>query len=163
MTETIAGSSGFIRGRNRLTWPSGSTRNFSKFHSTRPAFAVDVLGLGQLLVERRRLLAVHADLVEHRESDAPRHRAVLEDVVHLRQLLQELVAREGEHVEAARTVLLLQLLELFVLRRQSAAGRDVDDEQNLPVVVGQCGFLPSAVVNGMLRMSMAVASVIPTG
>ena len=35
--DTICGSSGFILGRKRLTWPSGSTRNFSKFHSTRPA------------------------------------------------------------------------------------------------------------------------------
>ena len=34
---TISGASGFCFGRKRSTSPSGSTRNFSKFHSTRPA------------------------------------------------------------------------------------------------------------------------------
>ena len=58
----------------------------------------------------------------------------------------------------------LQLLELLVLRREPAPRGDVDDEQHLSVVVGQRRLsLPSAVVNGMSRMSVAVASVIPTG
>ena len=37
MSPTIAGSSGFICGRKRWISPLGSTRNFSKFHATRPA------------------------------------------------------------------------------------------------------------------------------
>jgi hypothetical protein len=83
------------------------------------------------------VLAVHLDLVEHREGHAPRGRAVLLDVVGRRELLQELVAREAEHAEAAVAVLLLQLLERRVLGREAAAGGDVHDEQHLARVLRQ--------------------------
>ena len=138
MTSTIAGSSGFICGRNRCTSPSGVSTNFSKFHRIGPLLALDVLGLLQRLVERRGLAAVDLDLVEDREGDAPRHRAVLEDLVHRTGLLAaELVAREAEHGEAAVGVGALQLLELLVLGRQPALRGDVDDEQHLVRVVGE--------------------------
>ncbi len=140
MTETIRGSSGFIRGRKRLISPLGQHEELLEVPLDAPRLAVLVLGLGEFLVERRRLLAVDAHLVHHRERDAPGHRAVLEDVVHLRQLLEELIAREGEHVESAVAVGLLELLELLVLGRESASRGDVDDQQHLAVVVGQSGL-----------------------
>ena len=38
MAATTPGSSGSVRGRNRaMGWPSGLSRNFSKFHWMSPA------------------------------------------------------------------------------------------------------------------------------
>ena len=62
--------------RNRAaTVPSGLIRNFSKFHWTSPASPSASGGLRQLGVQRVPVVAVHLDLVEHREGHAVRRRA----------------------------------------------------------------------------------------
>ena len=58
-----------------------------------------------------------------------------------RLLAHELVAREPEHLEALVGVLVVQLLEALVLRREAALGGDVHDEERLALVLGQVGGL----------------------
>src|SRR4051812_33976236 len=78
--------------------------------------------LGEHLIERVAVPAVDLHLLEHREGDAPRGRAVLLDRLLRAELLEELVAREAEHGEPAIPIGALQLLELLVLGREAAAG-----------------------------------------
>src|SRR5699024_5347007 len=71
------------------------------------------LGIGygrQFGVERVLLLAVDLDLAHHREGHAPGGRTVFGDFVVAAELLQELVYRKPQHVEAPVIVSLLIFL-----------------------------------------------------
>ena len=85
--------------------------------------------------ERVRVVAVDVDLGEQRERDAEVALAEALDLGLVPGLLvAELVAREAEHGEALVGVLVLQLLQALVLRREAALRGGVDDEHHLPVV-----------------------------
>jgi hypothetical protein len=75
---------------------------------------------GELFVERVAALAVHLDLREQREADAVARLAEGGDLVGASGLLgSELVAREAEDGEALVGVLLVELLQTGVLRRET--------------------------------------------
>lgn len=104
------------------------------------ALAFPVLRLLQCLVERRRPGTVDLDLLVHGEAHAPRGGAVLENLLHRAWLLaHELIAGKSHNREPALPIGLLQLLQLLVLRRQSTAGCDIDDQQQVVTVVGESG------------------------
>src|SRR5262245_55582617 len=76
-------------------------------------------------VERRAIGAVHLDLREHREGDAVARLAERLDLgLGPRLLPPELVAREAEHGEAVAQVLVVDLLEALVVRREPALRGD---------------------------------------
>src|SRR5690606_31837402 len=54
-------------------------------------------------------------------------------------LLQELVAGNSQHGEAAFGVPLVQLLQPLVLRGQAASGGDIDHQHGLAAVLGEVG------------------------
>ena len=71
IAPTSAGSSGSTCGAKRATTsPSRPTRNFSKFHRMSPSTPSASAVVGELLVERVPVVAVHLDLLEERERDA---------------------------------------------------------------------------------------------
>src|SRR4051794_6482747 len=97
----------------------------------------------ELLVERVATVAVHLDLLGHREGDAVRRRAERLDLVRgAGLLLAELVAGDAEHAEPAVLVLLVDLLEARVLRREPTLRRDVHEEDGLVLVVVEVGRAP---------------------
>src|SRR2546428_11613377 len=86
-------------------------------------------------VERMPLRPVHVNLIEERESDVVLGGAELFDfLVSARLLAHELIARKTKNSEALVLIFLVDSLERFVLRRETALGRDVDDEQDLAFV-----------------------------
>src|ERR1700728_1648055 len=94
--------------------------------------------LGQLGVDRVPGVAVHVDLLEQRERHAVGARTELLDLLGGAGLLaQELVAGEPEDTEPLVAVGLLQALQPLVLRRETALGGDVHEEQRLPLVRGE--------------------------
>ena len=95
--------------------------------------------------------AVDVDLREQREVDAVIERAEVLDLRFVAGfLVAELVAGEAEHHEAAVGVVLPQLFQPRVLRREPALGGDVDDQQHLAAY--------SASERGWPSMSLAVKS-----
>ena len=90
--------------------------------------ALLVGGLRELVVQRVPALAVHLDLLGHRERDAVGGRAELRDLVGAARLLAtELVARKADDREAPRCQLLVQGLEDFV----AVDERQIDVEQHI--------------------------------
>src|SRR5690606_12217825 len=82
---------------------------------------VGIRHLRELRVERVLVPAVHARLLHEREGDAVGRRAELLDLLGRAGLLpHELVAGEPDNGEPAVGVLLLQFLELLVLRGVAA-------------------------------------------
>src|SRR6185369_13891289 len=67
---------------------------------------------------------------------------LLDLLVGARLLGPEIIARKPEHVETFALVLLMNLLESVVLRREAAMGSDVDDQQDLALICFQRGFFP---------------------
>ena len=61
----------------------------------------------------------------------------------------ELVAREADYGKAARGVFFLQLFEPAILRRKSALGSDVDEEESLASVRLQTS---GRALEGLYRM-----------
>src|SRR5437870_5470095 len=93
------------------------------------------LFLFEVLVQRRRGIAVDVDLGEHRKRHAVIDLAERLDLLLIAGLLRaELIARKAEHFEAAIVHLLVDRFETLVLRRESALARGVDDEQDLVLV-----------------------------
>jgi superfamily II DNA or RNA helicase len=75
------------------------------------------------------VVAVHVDLLGHRERHAVGRRAELGDLLAGAGLLaEELVAGDADHGEPLAAVGLVQLLEPGVLRGEPALAGDVDDE-----------------------------------
>jgi len=82
------GSSGSVRGRKRAsTEPSAPTRNFSKFHWTSPVWPSGSGVRLELGEDRIAVVAVHVDLVRHREGHAVGGRAELGDLLGRSRLL----------------------------------------------------------------------------
>jgi len=78
------------------------------------------------------VVAVHVDLGEHGERDAVVLLAEGRDLVlGARLLVAELVAREAEDGEALAGVLVVQLLQAFVLRGETALAGRVHDQDDV--------------------------------
>ena len=78
------------------------------------------------------VVAVHLHLLEARELGVVRELAELVyRLVGAWGLCAELVAREVEHLESLRMILLVELLQLLVLRCEAALCSCVHDEQHL--------------------------------
>src|SRR5215469_10358119 len=76
-------------------------------------------------------VAFDDDLLIHREFDSELRRAELGDfLVAARFLARKFVSWESEYHQAARPILLVQLLEVGILRSQSALGCDIDDQHH---------------------------------
>src|SRR5690606_35337847 len=107
-------------------------------------------GIRRLLervVKLDRATSIHLHLVGEREVDTVRGRAELPDLLERPGLLpHELVAREAHDAESAVAVGALQLLELFVLRREPALGGHVDNENDVGAEVVE-GLLCSAAIS----------------
>src|SRR5271170_4434132 len=89
----------------------------------------------QKLVERVSVVAIHFDFGEQREVDAIIQLAEFLDLIVISGLLMaELVAREGQQLEALVLVLRIQLLQTVVLRREAALAGSIDDQQDLAFV-----------------------------
>lgn len=87
---------------------------------------------GKPLVEITGPFTVDLDLLEHREGRAVlRTRERLDLRVRAWLLGAELVAGKREHDSATRVVLLMQSTQPGVLRRETSAGGDVDDNARL--------------------------------
>jgi hypothetical protein len=100
-----------------------------------------ILGLGQLLVERVRILAVEPDLFEHRKSNAPGGRAVLGDGVLGAEFLKKLVAGKAQDRKPAIPIRLLQSFKFLILGGETTPGCDIHDEKDLVAVLGKtCGL-----------------------
>lgn len=86
----------------------------------------------EVLVHGVRVVAVDVHLFHDGERHAVVELAELADLlVRAALLVAELVAGEPDDLEALVVVALVELLELLVLRREAALGRDVDDEHHL--------------------------------
>ena len=68
-----------------------------------------------------------------------------------RLLRAKLVAGEAQNLEAPLPVSAIELFEARVLRRKSALARDIDDEQDLILEVGQRMLLTSKVLEREVR------------
>ena len=143
MADTSAGSSGVTCGRKRpTTLPSGRHEELLEVPLHVAGLAVGVGGLLELGEERVLLGAVHVDLLEQRELHVVGGVAEVADLLGGAGLLtHELVAGEAEHLEAARPVLLVQLLEALVLRGEAALRGDVHHQERLALVLRQVGGL----------------------
>jgi hypothetical protein len=83
------------------------------------------------LVERFSAVAVHLDLVEHRERHAELRRGELEDLLVRSGLLScELVAGKSEDGDVV--VVVMKRTQTCVLRREASSAGDVDDQADLP-------------------------------
>lgn len=90
---------------------------------------------GEVSVERVLPVAVHFDLLVHREGDPVVQGAERRDVgVRARFLAAELVARKSEDDESFVFVSLIQGFEVFVLPGEPALGGDIDYEQHFAFV-----------------------------
>ena len=92
------------------------------------------------------VFAVDIDFAEHRERHAIGGAAEGCNLLFAARLLaQELVAREAQHGETVFLPGLLNVLQLFVLRRQATFGCHVDDKQHVAFVAFQRGVI---AING---------------
>jgi hypothetical protein len=114
-----------------------------------PLHALEAQDAGLLLlepvVEGRGVVAVDIDLAHDGEADAIVDQAkVLDVVVGSGLLAAELVAREAKEYNIVVVLvaeLLVELLESFVLRGETALGGGVDDEDDLALVVLEVNLL----------------------
>src|SRR5690606_38553332 len=67
-----------------------------------------------------------------------------------RFLLAELVARKAEHAQSLGSVVLVQLLQALVLRREAAFRSDVHDEEDLPAKIPERDVVPLGVLDGKI-------------
>src|SRR5262249_40663749 len=90
------------------------------------------------IIHRVDPLALDHDLREQREGHAVFRAAERLDLgVGSGLLSAELVRRKREDLEALRLVLLVECLEVFVLRCEAALARGVYDEKDLALVLGK--------------------------
>ncbi len=86
------------------------------------------------------VFAVNVDFTEHRESHAVSGATKRFDLFFAARLLaEELITGETEHREALVAPGLVDVLQLFILRRQAAFGGDVDDQQHVAAPWLECG------------------------
>src|SRR5712692_10206305 len=77
-------------------------------------------------------LPFDVQLCEERKGDSVVEAAKLLDLLgRARLLVEELVAGEAEHCESAIRVAILERLQAGILRREAAAGGDVDGQDDL--------------------------------
>jgi hypothetical protein len=82
------------------------------------------------------VVAVDVDLGEHREVDVERRGDEFENLlVGARFLFGELVARNAEDDQVV--VVVVERTQTCVLRRETSTARDVDDQGELALVVGE--------------------------
>src|SRR3546814_716893 len=98
------------------------------------------LGLRQCRIQRMLIGAAHRDLREQREVHVVIRRAEILDLgVAAGLLFLEIVGREAEHFQPLAALVLIQLFQPFVLRRQTALRRHVDDQQHLALERSEVG------------------------
>ncbi len=85
-------------------------------------------GGNQFLIERRAMFTVDVNFAKQREGDAVGSAAEGLNLSSLPGSAEELVAGEPQHAEALGGKLLLQILELLILRRQAAFRGYIDDQ-----------------------------------
>ena len=56
-------------------------------------------------------------------------------------LLQKIIGRKTQHAQSLAFIALMQALQGLVLRREAALRRHINDQQHLPPVVTQLGFI----------------------
>ena len=92
----------------------------------------------QKAIQRMGIGAVDLDFFKQRKADVEIRFTKLRDVCAASWfLLAKLITGEGQHRKPARPVLLVQVFQVTVLRREAAAAGRVDDQQHLAVVVAQ--------------------------
>ena len=95
--------------------------------------------------------AVHIAFCHQREGHTVVETAELLDLLIASGfLVGELVARETENHEALVFVFLVQLFQTVVLRRETALGSSIDDENNLPFIVSKVHFFASVGEGGKI-------------
>ena len=116
----------------------GRNQEFGKV----PTYVVLVLGIGlEPCVERNLVLAVYLNLVKLGECDMIVGSAELLDFGNgAGSLSAELVAREIQNLESLLIVFLINLLQILVLRRESATGGGIYNQQELSLVLFQTYF-----------------------
>src|SRR5690606_38382587 len=99
--------------------------NFSRF-------SAGVLRFSQLCIQRMLVSTVDIDLFEQWKSYTIVHRAKLFNVFCAPGFLKhELVAREPENGETFVRILLVQIFENCILRRESTLGSHIDDHDRV--------------------------------
>ena len=141
LSSVSATCSGVVCGENRATTaPSASTRNFSKFHVMSALSPIArLLGL-EPRVERCGAVAVHLDLVEHREGHTVVRRGEFEDLlVGSGFLVGELVAWKAE--DGHIVVVIVKCTQTCVLRCETSSAGDVDDQAHLAAELVEADLL----------------------
>ena len=99
-------------------------------------------------IERMRVLTIHLNLVELWEVDIVVGCTELVNLLNSAWcLLAELVAGEIENLEALALILLIERFQVFILRRESAAGCRVYYQQHLVLVLGERHVLAPIVLH----------------
>jgi KUP system potassium uptake protein len=103
----------------------------------------------EVLVHRRRIVAIHVDFREQRKRHAVVDLAELRDLVLGPGFLRtELVARESQHFESLGVIFLVERFEALVLRREAALAGRVDHQKHLVVIPIELDRLAVNVVHG---------------
>ena len=101
----------------------------------------------QILIQRQRMLPVDIDLPIVRECDSEVGITECNDLlVGSRRLMFKLVAREIQNLKSLWTVLLVNALQLIVLRRKSAFGRRVDYQNNFSFILAHAAHISSDIL-----------------
>jgi len=100
-----------------------------------PPYLLHILLFFQPFIQRLNIVAVHLYLLKLRETDVVLARAeLMYIVIGARSLLHKLVARKIKYFEALVFVFLIERLQTFILRSESAAGGSVDYQKNFALV-----------------------------
>ena len=134
--SSLSGST--IGEKRAMISPSRPTRNFSKFQRMSPVWpSASATGVSCWYSAWRpspltSIFSVSGNC--HAVAGAAER---LDLVGRARLLRAELVARDADDREALRAEALVQLLEALVLRRQAAERRDVDEQRDLALLLGE--------------------------
>ena len=92
---------------------------------------------GQMFIEGALVPSLHRQLREHGKRNAvfPFHE-FLDLFVGARFLLSKIIGRNTENLKTPALEFLVQDFQVFVLGRVAALGRRIDNEKNLPFVIG---------------------------
>ena len=94
-------------------------------------------------------IAIDADFLEQRKLDTVVGGAKSSNIVRATRLLAgEIVAREAKNLQATLAIALKEAFQTRVLRRESALGGQVDNQQHLALEAGKRSVHPIQVFQG---------------